>query len=62
MAPLALAPFVIQWGGDVSSNILRQNLRCTGCGRRGAALRHPGWIDAILGVRPFPTVQVDRTP
>jgi hypothetical protein len=52
--PLALAPFVIRWGPDVSSDVLRQNLRCTACGRRGAALQHPGWIDAIVGVRPFP--------
>jgi hypothetical protein len=37
--PLALAPFVIRWGANVSSDMLRQNLRCMACGRRGAALQ-----------------------
>src|SRR3954463_2358853 len=48
-APIALAPFVIRWGADTPSDVLRQNLRCTACGRRGATLQH-----ALVGVRAFP--------
>jgi hypothetical protein len=53
-APLALAPFVIRWGPDASSNVMRQRLRCAVCGHRGAVLQHPSWIDAQIGEQPFP--------
>ena len=53
-APLALAPFVIRWGAEASSNVMRQRLRCAVCGHRGAALQHPSWIDAQIGEQPFP--------
>src|SRR4029079_7216559 len=53
-APLALAPFVIRWGAQASSNVMRQRLRCAVCGHRGAVLQHPSWIDAQSGEQPFP--------
>ena len=53
-APLALAPFVIRWGAEASSNVMRERLRCAVCGHRGAVLQHPSWIDAQIGEQPFP--------
>ena len=48
-APLALAPFVIRWGAEASSNVMRQRLRCAVCGHQGAVLQH-----AQIGEQPFP--------
>src|SRR5262245_6455512 len=31
-APMALAPLIIRWGPDTSSDVLRQCARCTVCG------------------------------
>ena len=53
-APLAIDPFVIRWGGDKSSDLLRDQLRCSKCGRLGATLQMPGWIDSATGTQPFP--------
>jgi hypothetical protein len=47
-------PFVIRWGPQTSSDVLRQNLRCTACARRGAALQHPGWIERHRGREAVP--------
>jgi hypothetical protein len=52
-APLALAPFVLRWGTEASSNVMRQRLRCAVCGHRAAVLQHPSWIDAQIGEQPF---------
>jgi hypothetical protein len=41
-APTALAPLIIRWGGDASSDLLRRSARCTCCGSKGADLQHPG--------------------
>jgi hypothetical protein len=38
---MALAPLIIRWGGDASSDILRRSARCTCCGSKGADLQHP---------------------
>ena len=38
---VALVPFVIRWGADASSDMLRKHARCTVCGRREATLQHP---------------------
>jgi len=46
---VALVPFVIRWGADASSDMLRRHARCTVCGRSGATLRHPSWGDAVVG-------------
>jgi len=31
----ALAPWIIRWGADASSNMLRRSARCTRCGGKG---------------------------
>jgi hypothetical protein len=51
---VALVPFVIRWGADASSDVLRRNARCVVCGRRGASLQHPSWGDEAVGWEPFP--------
>src|SRR5215510_4179632 len=40
-APMALAPLIIRWGGDASSDVFRRSARCTYCRRKGADLQHP---------------------
>src|SRR5437773_2332441 len=52
--PLALAPFVIRWGAEASSDVMRERLRCAVCGHRGTVLQHPSWMDAQIGEQPFP--------
>jgi hypothetical protein len=47
-------PFVIRWGPDASSNVMRERLRCAKCGHRGAVIQHPGWMGAQIGEQPFP--------
>jgi hypothetical protein len=51
---VALVPFVIRWGADASSDVLRTHVRCTVCGSRGASLQHPSWADAEVGWEVFP--------
>jgi hypothetical protein len=50
--PVAIAPFVIRWGAEASSNILRRSARCTVCGHLGAATYHPGVTGMLLN--PYP--------
>ena len=57
MVAVALAPFVIRWGPETSSNVLRRNARCGYCGRKGVTLQCPSWCDITTGFQPFP---VDR--
>jgi hypothetical protein len=54
---LPLAPFVIRWGPEASSDMLRRNLTCTVCGHRGASLQHPSWVDSQIGLQAFPVEQ-----
>ena len=56
-APLRLADPIAQFGGEVTSNILRERTRCTSCGRRGATLRLPSWIGSGAGYARFPMMQ-----
>jgi hypothetical protein len=42
-------PFIIRWGPDASSDVLRQRARCTACGNLGATLQHPSWGGKTLG-------------
>jgi hypothetical protein len=53
-APMALAPLVIRWGPDTSSDILGRCARCQRCGHKGATLQYPGWIENGVGWQPFP--------
>jgi hypothetical protein len=39
---ITLAPYVIRWGAEASSNMLRRCARCTVCGHKGATLSHQG--------------------
>jgi hypothetical protein len=39
-APMAIAPLIIRWGADASSNRLRANARCVKCRMRGGDLKH----------------------
>jgi hypothetical protein len=53
-APFACAVAVIRWGADAPSDKLRQCARCTGCGSKGATLKHPTWGGNSIGFMPFP--------
>jgi hypothetical protein len=53
-ALLVIAPFVIRWGPHASSDMMRERLCCSVCGRRGACLQHPSWVDAVIGFQAFP--------
>jgi len=51
---MMLAQFIIRWGPEASSDLLRKNARCTECGHKGATLSHPGWGGSQRGFLPFP--------
>jgi hypothetical protein len=53
-APLALAPFVIRWGANAPSDVMRERLRCALCGHRDATLQRPSWMGNEIGEQPFP--------
>jgi len=53
--PVAIAPFVIRWGPDASSDMIRNSLRCTKCGFKGGSMIHPSWGDMNTEWQPFPT-------
>jgi hypothetical protein len=46
-APAALAPFVIRWGAEASSDRLRKRAKCSVCGTKGAALMLPSWSNSV---------------
>lgn len=52
--PLPLAPFVIRWGPDASSNLMRRNFRCSKCGARSTAIQVPSFTYAQGGYDAFP--------
>jgi hypothetical protein len=52
---MAFAAPVILWGANAPSDKLRQCARCTGCGGKGATLKHPTWGGNNIGFLPFPT-------
>jgi hypothetical protein len=56
-APVALAPLIIQFGPDASSDVLRATGRCPRCGRIGISLKHPSWCTerGEVGWGPLPT-------
>ena len=51
---MALAPLIIRWGADASSDVLRRSARCSRCGRKGATLQHPSCAGRETGFQPFP--------
>jgi hypothetical protein len=52
---MALTSFIIRWGADASSDVLRRRAVCSACGHRGVTLQHPGWVDREVGYEPFPS-------
>ena len=52
--PVALAPLVIRWGADASSDVLRRSARCSKCGCLGVTLTAPSWAGSQVGFAPFP--------
>ena len=50
---VAVAPYVIRWGPEVSSGVLRTRMRCLECGHRGAQVITPSYIDRRIGGAPF---------
>jgi hypothetical protein len=53
-APTALAPWLIRWGPDASSDTLRRSARCGQCGGKGAVIQLPGWGGLDAPVRGWP--------
>jgi hypothetical protein len=58
-APVALAPFVIRWGANASSDVLRGRLRCSICGHRGATIQRPSWAGTEIGEQLFRAVSLE---
>jgi hypothetical protein len=54
-APTALAPWMIRWGADASSDMLRRSARCRQCSGQGATIQIPGWGGLQTPVRGWPT-------
>jgi hypothetical protein len=48
-----LAPLIIRWGPEASSDIMRNSARCARCGSKGASLTHPSWVGLHVGFAPF---------
>jgi hypothetical protein len=46
---LPLAPLIIRWGADASSELLRRGFRCTRCGGRRTSIRFPSWGGNQIG-------------
>jgi hypothetical protein len=59
-APVALAPFIIRWGPDVSGDVLRRSARCLGCGGKGVTIMGPSWKGMQDGAEPFPVERMER--
>jgi hypothetical protein len=54
-APVALAPFAIRWGMHASTNMLRERLKCSKCGKKGeVALTRPSWAGQDQGWQAWP--------
>lgn len=49
ISALALAPLIIRWGPNASSDVLRQRARCSRCGHKGASLQTPSWCSLETG-------------
>jgi hypothetical protein len=52
--PTALAPWIIRWGAEASSDMLRRSARCTQCDGKGATIQIPGWGGLQTPVRGWP--------
>jgi hypothetical protein len=54
-SPTALAPWIIRWGAEASSDMLRRSARCTQGGGKGATIQIPGWGGLQAPVRAWPS-------
>ena len=61
-AAVALAPFIIRWGAEASSNLLRRNARCQKCGTKGVTIQLPGWFGPNNTEAPFPVDRMSPWP
>ncbi len=52
--PLAIAPFRIRWGSDMSSDAIRRCVRCRKCGHKGVQLITPSWVNIKVGFETWP--------
>ncbi len=52
---IPLAPFIIRWGKDASSDLLRKSFVCSKCGARTTSIKHPSWADRQIGFQMFPS-------
>jgi hypothetical protein len=59
--PTALAPWIIRWGADASSDLLRRSARCTECGGEGATIQIPVWGGLQTPVRGWPAESHGQT-
>ena len=59
-APAALAPYIIRWGADASSDLMRRSFRCSSCGGKGVTLIRPSWQDSHVGLSPFPVERMQN--
>jgi hypothetical protein len=59
MRRMAIAPMIIRWGPDASSDMLRRAARCSKCGAKGATLMFPSWVSSTVGLAPF-TITIGR--
>jgi hypothetical protein len=50
---VTLAQFVIRWGPDASSDLLRKSARCGNCGHKGVALQAPSWTGSVQGFQSY---------
>jgi hypothetical protein len=52
---MALAPAIIRWGPDASSDVLRQRTRCSKCGNMGGVtIQGPSWDGPHIRFARFP--------
>ena len=62
-SPTALALWIIRWGSDASSDVLRGSARCARCGRKGATVHITGGalLAPIRGCRGQPACSLLQT-
>jgi hypothetical protein len=54
-SPIAFATFAIRWGMAASTDLIRERLKCSKCGKKGGvALKHPSWGGLQQGWAPWP--------
>jgi len=58
-APMAIAPLVIRWGPNASTDKLRRCAKCKKCGGQGASIKAPSWVNSLTGFQPFPVERMN---